>query len=278
MIDPTNPALDKTPETFDGIRVNLADDIDALAMVDSLMLVSPSIKPVVGAKGISEDGGFREYMFLDESAQCVRFHVGRNEGANLPLALNHTDNRSFLGSASARSLGPAPVVRLIHFDFATESANRPALFIGQHRANLFEHAPRRLVGHSRFPLNLLGRDSASGLRHQIDRIEPSGERSGRLVKDRLSGRVNMMAAMIARVRRTALDAVMLSNRVARLAKDAVWVQVVAQPFQTRRIIWELFLEVFQRVRQHVRFAVVVSHWLPTLTPQPYQIDVPTVKG
>jgi hypothetical protein len=98
------------------------------------------------------------------------------------------------------------------------------------------------------------------------------------VKDRVGGWVNVMAAMVARIRRAALDAMMFGHRFARLAVDAIGIQAVLEPFQTGGIVRELFLKVFQRVRQHVRLAVVVGHWLPTLTAQPYQTCVPTVKG
>jgi hypothetical protein len=79
------------------------------------------------------------------------------------------------------------------------------------------------------------------------------------VEDRVSGWVDVMAAMIARVRRTAYNAVMLSDRVARLAKDAVWVQIILEPLKAGRIVWELLLKVFQREREHFRFAIVVGH-------------------
>jgi hypothetical protein len=71
--------------------------------------------------------------------------------------------------------------------------------------------------------------------------------------------MNVMAAMIARVGRATLDAVMFCHRIAGFAKDAIRIQVVAEPFKASRVIWELFLEVFQRVGQHVRLAIVVGH-------------------
>jgi hypothetical protein len=40
----------------------------------------------------------------------------------------------------------------------------------------------------------------------------------------------------------------------------------------------LFLEVFQRVRQHVRLAVVMCHLVTYSQVKSYQMCVPTVKG
>ena len=109
-------------------------------------------------------------------------------------------------------------------------------------------------------------------------MEPDRKRSGRLVEDRVSGRVHVMAAMIARIRRTAHNAVMLCNRIARFAKDAVWVQVVLEPFEAGRVIWELLLEVFHRERQHFRFAIIVGHLITYSQVKSYQMALPTVKG
>jgi hypothetical protein len=38
------------------------------------------------------------------------------------------------------------------------------------------------------------------------------------------------------------------------------------------------LEVFQRVRQHIRLAVIVRHWVTYSQVKSYQMAVPTVKG
>lgn len=259
MINATNAALDEAPEALNGVRVNVSNNVDLLAVVDPVVGVSASTQAVVGTEVIGKDNGLWENVFLDESIQGVGFNVGGDNCSNLSLSLNHTNDRSFVSSAPARSLGSASVVSLIHFDFAIKATNRAALIVVQHRANLLEHAPCSFVGDARLALNLLGRDSATGLCHQVDRIEPSRKWRGRLVEDRVSGRVNVMAAMIARVGRAAPNAVMLRDRVARFAKDAIRVQVVLEPFKAGRVIWKLLLEVFQREWQHVRLAIVVGH-------------------
>ena len=244
MIDATNSGFHERPEAFNCVRVNLADHVDALAMIDSLMLVSASVKPVVGAEGIGKHSGLREHMFFDESTQGVGFNIGCDEGPNLPFTLDHTDYRSFLGSASACSFGTAPVIRFVHFDLATESANRPALFVTKHGADLFEHAPRRFIGDASLALNLRCGDAATGSGHEVDRIEPSRQRSWRLVKDRVSGRMHMIAAMLTAVRRAAGHAVMLCDLLAFLAKDAVRIETVLEPFEAGGIVGELCLEGF----------------------------------
>lgn len=244
MINAANSGFHERPKAFDSVRVNFANHIDALAVIDSFMNVSASIKPSIGAEGVGKDSGLREHMFLDESVQGVGFHVGCNKSADSSLALNHADNWRFLGSASACSFGTAPVIRFVHFDLATESANGSALFIAQHRTNLFEHAPCRLVSNASLALNLRRRYAATGSGHEVDRIKPSGQRSGRLVEYRVRRGMHMIAAMLAAIRRTADHAIVLRDLLAVLAKDAVRVKTVLEPFETGRIVRELLLEGF----------------------------------
>ncbi len=157
-------------------------------------------------------------------------------------------------------------------------AGQAALFVAQHGTNLLKHAPRCLVGNSGLALNLFCRNAAARLRHEVDRMEPNRKRGGRFVKDRVGSRVNVMAAVIARIRRATDYAVMLRNRVARLAKDAVWVEIVFQPLKAGCVIGELLLEVFHREREHFRFAVVVGHDLTYFQVKSCHKFVPTVKG
>src|SRR5207245_2108796 len=110
------------------------------------------------------------------------------------------------------------------------------------------------VSHSRFPLNLFRRDSTARRSHQVDGIEPSRKRSGRLVEDRASGWVNVMAAMIAGVRRAAHYAMVLGHRFALDAVDAVRVEGIAKPLKAYGIGRELFVEVFLGVAEHLRVA------------------------
>lgn len=275
VINATDPALNQTPESFDGVRVNVSDNVDLLAVVDSLMLVAACVKAIVRRIVIGKDHRAWKHMFSDESPQSILLHVGGDERADFALALNHPDDRRLFGAASASTFRSAAEVSFVHLNLAPESSDWSTLVVGQHRANLLEHAPCGFVCDPSLPLNLLCRDTATGSGHEVYSIEPSRERGRGLVKDRVGGGVNVMAAMVARVRRATLDAMMFGGRFARLAKDAIRIKAILQPFQTGGIIRELFLEVFQRVRKHVRLAVVVSH-IDYLQPRLAEC-VPTVK-
>jgi hypothetical protein len=172
----------------------------------------------------------------------------------------------------------AAEIGFIDFDFTIQSAHWTWVVVREHGANLLEHAPRRLVGNASLPLNLLRANSASRGCHEIDGIEPSGERRGRLVEDSASSRVNMMAALVARVRRATLHAMMLGGRFALLAVDSLWVKVLAQPLKAGHIIGEHFLEVLECKRLHLWFAIVMGHLITYSQVKSYQIPLPTVKG
>src|SRR5208282_5898807 len=62
MIDTADSTLYKAPKSLNGIRVDLASNVDSLAVIDPVMRVSTSAKTVVGAEVVSKDSGLREHM------------------------------------------------------------------------------------------------------------------------------------------------------------------------------------------------------------------------
>ena len=256
MINTANPVLNEAPEAFDGVRVDFAHHVDFFTVINPAMvvLVDMPIHHIVRRKVVGKDCALGEDMLFHQAKHRRAFYVGSDNGSDAALAFHHADDRSFFvlkvatHRASDRAFAPSPYVHLVHLNTGTIlPAQRRSLLIVQHRANLSEHAPRGFVGDSRLALNLFRGDTATGLRHEVDRIEPSGQRSGRFMKDRVSGRVNVMAAVVTRIRRTAHNAMVLCGRLAFLAVNAIRVQVIAEPLQTGRIVWELFLKVLEGI-------------------------------
>jgi len=164
----------------------------------------------------------------------VPLHVLRGVSANPSLAFHNSDNRRFgivvtppnaPNSVSVSALSP-DVSFVDFYRLAALTAQRVFVVV-QHRANLLKHAPCGLVRYACLALDLLCGDSATSRSHQIYRIEPSRQRSRRLVKDRVGGWVNVVAAVVTRIRRAALYAVMLRDLFAVLAVDSVGVQICA---------------------------------------------------
>lgn len=264
VIDAANAVFDEAPKSLNGIRVNFAHHIDFLAVIDPPMnvLVVMPIHHVVRREVIGKHGALGKDMLFDQPEHRGTFHIVSDHSSDATLALNHSNDRCFLVRevASHRTpsaaLAPTAHKHLVHLHAgAMLPTQRRSFFIIQHRANLFEHSPRGFIGHARFALNLFSGNTVARRSHQVNRIEPSRERGGGLVKDRVSSWVNVMPAVITRIRWTAFNAVMFRDRLARIAKDAVRVETILEPFQTGRVVWEHFLEIFLGEAKHLWFAV-----------------------
>ena len=234
MVNSPNPALYEAPEAFDGVGVRVAHNIDFLTVLDAPMPVAVDVvsKIVIDRVVVSKDHRVGQDVFFDNAHNGVLLNVLRGVGPDAALPLDNADYGSlFPVAASGATAIPAPASADISFvnlnSGAALAAQRSVAVSTQHRPNLLEHPPRRLVGHSRFPFNLLCRDAAASLRHEEDSVEPRCQRSAGLVKDRASRRMNVITAMVARIGRAASQAVMFRNLFTVLAVDAAGVQVCA---------------------------------------------------
>lgn len=191
------------------------------------------------------------------SAERLSGGIRNRKRDHASLALHHSKDRSTFPVAAHRpsyaAFASSAVVHFVHFYALAVAANRPV--IGKHRANLLEHAPSGLVGNARLPLNLLGRDAATGRGHQVNCMEPDGQRRTRLVKDRVRCGVNMVPAMVAGIRGTTGNAVMFGHLFAGLAENTVRVEEIAEPFEASCVVRKLALHFLERERQHFRLLV-----------------------
>jgi hypothetical protein len=105
-----------------------------------------------------------------------------------------------------------------------------AIFV-EHGSNLLEHPPCGFVSDSDFPLDLLGGNSTTGGSHQVDSIEPKPERGRGLVVNGVRRGVDMVPAEIATVGRSACNPMMFGHPVTVLAKDAIGIEMIPEPFQ-----------------------------------------------
>lgn len=256
MVNATNAALDKRPEAFDAIGVDVAHHIYLGAVVNPLMLVAqPHLAdPLVGIVLVGVDRALWRDMLSNHAQQFFGTQLPRGVGDDAAFSLNKSDDRSLLEiirTWAARlalvprralsALPPATEIGFVHLNLAAQRGR----FLLEKLTNLFEHAPRGFVGDASFPLYLFCRDSAARRGHQVDGVEPRPERRTGLVEDCSGGGVNVMAALIARIRRTASHAMMFCHTLAQFAKDAFWVQEISEPFEARSVIREHPLEVFK---------------------------------
>jgi hypothetical protein len=286
MINAPQTVLYQTPKSLKGIRMDVANDVDLGDVIDAAVIVlsvSDALDSIIGNELVGKHGTLGKNMFPSDTEQGAALYVISDQCFDSAPAFDYSNDGSLCSVSGHRTpsapFSPPAHVSFIHFDAFTFSSEwwRCFLLI-QHGSNLPEHSPSGFVGDSSLPLNLLRGNAATCLGHKVDRIEPSSERSRGLVEDRASGRVDVMTAMIARVRRSAHNAVVLGHSFTLLAINAIRVEAIAKPFKAGRVIRELALEVFQSVWQHFRLAVVMGHLVTYCQVKPYQMAIPTVKG
>lgn len=145
--------------------MGITSDVNFLAVIDALVLIAASIKPVVGSEFIGKNDGFWQDMFFDESAQCVLLNVCGDKGSHVAFALSQADDGSFIVRASDIAFVLAAEIGFVNFDFAIPAAHWSRVVVREHGADLFEHPPCRFVSDASFALNLFCGDSATGLSH-----------------------------------------------------------------------------------------------------------------
>lgn len=95
-----------------------------------------------------------------------------------------------------------------------EQPPRLVVLLFERGADQAAHPPRRLVGDSGFPLDLLGAESGAGVAHLEDDVEPRNEGGAGAVEDGPCRGVDVGAAYAARVALPLLDQVVLRRLLA----------------------------------------------------------------
>src|ERR1041385_2853679 len=257
VVHAADPALHKTPESLNRLSVNVSRDVYFRAVIDSPVNVSRVLKPVIGNVFVGVNGARRQDVFLRQTVKSRFLRVRRypchyTSHATVLRAFHHSDNRNLVRtigrpSAPSLSLPLSAVVHLIHLHRRTLQLH--PLF-GEQGANLTEHAPRGFVGHSGLALNLLCGDAATGGTHEVHRIEPSLERSGALLKNGASERIDVIPARLAGKGSAASNAVVLPLYSAlRAFGYAIRPALFFDVFEAGVIVWKLSVELAYGVSQ-----------------------------
>src|SRR5579859_5115915 len=250
MVHATDTVLDQAPEAVDGVGMDLAIDVDVSAVVYPMVLIAVDREDGVGWEFVREDHAFRKDTLLDEWDERFGSRIVQFFDDDLSTSFDGADDWRFTGCSSTLNalvtfplvhvLGLPAHVSFIDLDFARE---RIAIVVIQHGPNLLEHSPRRLVGDASFALDLLRRDPATCRGHEVDGVEPKTKRGRRLVVDRVGGRMNVIAAEVARVGRPACYPMVLCDLVALLAVNPIGIEMVLEPFQARSVVREHGVEI-----------------------------------
>ena len=242
-----NPPLHERPEAFDGVCVDIPTHVHLRCVVNAVMEVARLPKSAIRLPFVGVHDGAGHDVLSDQRYEGLSLRVGNLLGDHATLALNHSENGCFAGAGAGATRPPvaalAADVRLIGFDCAAEHC--PVIF--EKLPDLVKHPPSCFVGDADLPLKLLRGNTAASGRDQKDGVEPKTQGRARVLKDGARHRVFMVSAAVARVRRTALDAMVLCHRLADLTVNAFRVQEVAEPIKARPIRGKVPLEVANRV-------------------------------
>jgi hypothetical protein len=140
------------------------------------------------------DTGAALFLFYLRS----RFRVWNDASFNPAAALFHAENDRLVAEFLRHRAAP-PVVSFINLDVPFEDLE--AIDLIHELADLMTDAPTRLVGHADCALNFLPRDAVPRRDKQVDDVKPHLQRRAGVLEDRSGARVNVIAAMSARIGR-----------------------------------------------------------------------------
>jgi hypothetical protein len=270
MINTINTPLDSAPQRLYSVNVGNTGDVLLGYVLDDFMGETELFNPIIAAKLIGKDCGVTSIgnVLSDEGEQRSGLNIGNYSGDCVPVALSQTYNRSFTGCATAPRPSPLTAdIGFIHLDLSSQGIN----ILIHELADLFEHAPSRLIGNSQFPLKLFSRDTRFGGGHYKHGVKPGAERGIRFMEDSASSRRYVRPAEVAGVNFTIGYTVMGSNLLALRAVNAFRPASILEKIKAGIIGRELLLEVFYSVG---------FHWLSPISLYTYIITqyIRVVKG
>lgn len=242
MINAINPTLDITPEAVNGLGMGHAVNVLLGGMVDGLMGIAKTGKPVVTEHFVSVDDRTlsRGDMLLDDWEQCLGLNVRHDLGDSPSPALYNSSNDGLASGPTSTNARALPTdVGFVSLDSAKE---RLVGRLCHQLPNLGEHSPGGLVRHSKLTLQLLGRDASPGVSHQKHGIEPRTQRRAGLLQDSTSHRRKLISTSITLVNLASLHSVKQRLSLARRTLNAVWVSLMTEPVKAGVIIGKHLVE------------------------------------
>lgn len=263
VVDAANPPLHERPEAFDGVGVDIPTHVHLRRVVNAVVEVARLPQSAVRLPFVGIDDGTGHDVLGDQRDKRLPLRVGNLLGDDAALPLHDSEDGGLAGAGARATRATVPAlpadVRLVGLYRAAEHC--PVIF--EQLPDLVKHPPSCFVGDADLPLKLLRGNTAASGRDQKDGVEPKTQGRARVLKDGARHRVFMVSAAVARVRRAALDAVVLCHRLADLTVNAFRVQEVAEPIKARPIRGEVALEVANRVIALLRSLVVHHTHLPS---------------
>ena len=263
-VSAANSAFQMFPKVFQIVDVRFAVGVLACAMIYHLVRVALLRQPFIGVQLVSVNRRAVENIFLNDWLKRLTFAVRNNFGHHLTFALQHSKDYGFARrSATANASMTTADVSFITFNFTEQ---RPFVVNLRHVfADKVCHAPCRLVGHAKLPLQFLRGNSVPRSGEQINPVEPKLQRRSAVLKRSADCRVKMMPAPLASVSAFGLEPEPVRLALALRADMALPESDVEQVLQTGFVSREL-REEFSDCQ--ARFGLILFH-ASNIRPNPY---------
>jgi len=227
MINTTNTSLHQRPKALDIVGVDIPTNILFIVVINPQVLNPEPSDMVVGRKCVGIKRSVPVNFINHEWDEGMPFNIGDDLRHDLAIALDCTENfRLALCATTTFALSRSTNIGFINLDLARKMVK----IITQQRTDLFEHTPCRLISYPCFTLDLFSRDTASSGTHQINGMKPQFQRCSRFFKYSAYRWMKMMSAVIATIRRTANNFMMLCNPSAFNAENTIGIEVIFEPF------------------------------------------------
>lgn len=255
MESPVNAALQLRPESFNRIRVNRSANIFALTVSNAVMVITSARKDIVSGVFVRADNRTGFHHVGGVSQGDTPRNAGDNVCTNFAATLDNAHDGDLVASGCTRAANFLRTLGGVHVRcFAANvgfvrfnDTGEKVATLSHQLANLMRHAPSRLVGNAGLTLNFLGAHTVLRSRHQEHDMEPRLEGRAGLVEDRPFARVNLMAAIRARVATARFNAVERVLLRAHRAGAPVRVALVKDVIQARSVVGKLLVEFFEGV-------------------------------
>jgi len=194
MVERThNRAFEETPDTFNGVGVDITTNPLFKAMVDSLMpsiMISDSSvsRPIIGVDSF----GVRRNVPINEAMQCLPSGVGYSLEPCITITLYRSGNGNLVALVAVTDiLALATNPSLVYLDNASQWI-RSSFSHGS--TDSMAEIPCSLIGNVKCPLHLISRDTFLGLYNEINGYEPLSKRKVRVMEDSPRSNGELIAA------------------------------------------------------------------------------------
>src|SRR5438874_1785804 len=248
MIRTDNGTLEQTPNAFDAVSVNVANNPFLCGVINPLVFRVGILNSPIGGHFVSIDSfRVRRGVVVDELMQhglgCVRDDLQSNHA----IALNCSDSDSLVAFVAPAVSAHLPAdVRFIHF---YNPSKKLAVNLAHRSSDSMAKIPSRLVSNTKRPFHLKRAHAFLRFGHQINREKPFRQRKVRIVKDCTASCRKLIAALVTVV----LIAINYLRNALRLA---AWTSNTARPAQTCKLCSAFFIasELLNKLRKvHVAF-------------------------